>query len=340
MKPLVSILIPAYNAEAYISQTLKSALAQTWERKEIIVVDDGSTDRTVSIARQFDAKNVNVVVQANQGAVAARNKAFELCQGDYIQWLDADDLLNSSKISKQVEALQRTGTVRTLASCGWAYFFFRATKAKFCPTALWTDLSPVEWMERKWEQHLFMQTGTWLASRELTQAAGPWDERLRGSSDDDGEYFSRIILTSDKVIFVPEARVYYRMSGTGSLAYIGNAAQKKRLRFLSMQMQIDRLRAIEDGPRARRACLKYLQSSMILFYPEMPDLVEECRRLAASLGGSLQPPYLAWKYAWIRGLFGWEMAKKSDMLCNRWKAAALRLWDRVHFSMRTEALPE
>jgi len=89
MAPLVSILIPAYNAERWIGETIRSALAQTWPRKELIIVNDGSRDRTLEVARQFASGNVLVVTQQNQGASAARNKAFELCQGDYIQWLDA-----------------------------------------------------------------------------------------------------------------------------------------------------------------------------------------------------------------------------------------------------------
>jgi len=68
MKPLVSILIPAYNAEAWISDTLRSAIAQTWERNEIIVVDDGSKDQTLAVARQFESEQVRVVTQKNQGA--------------------------------------------------------------------------------------------------------------------------------------------------------------------------------------------------------------------------------------------------------------------------------
>src|SRR5918996_6070506 len=90
INPLVSILIPAFNAQDYIAETLKSAIEQTWEKKEIIVVDDGSRDQTLSVARQFASKTVSVVTQENQGAAAARNKALERCQGDYIQWLDAD----------------------------------------------------------------------------------------------------------------------------------------------------------------------------------------------------------------------------------------------------------
>src|SRR6266436_10021329 len=106
MPSLVSILIPAYNAEPWIADTVRSALAQTWPRKEIIVVDDGSRDETLSIAQQFASKTVSIVAQENRGAAAARNKALELCQGDYIQWLDADDLLAPDKVARQMEAAE------------------------------------------------------------------------------------------------------------------------------------------------------------------------------------------------------------------------------------------
>src|SRR6266478_786258 len=141
MKSLVSILIPAYNAERWIADTIRSALAQTWSRKEIIIVDDGSRDRTLRIARQFASKTVSVVTQENQGAAAARNKAFSMCQGDYVQWLDADDLLAPDKIADQLEnAFEK----RTLLSSAWGHFFYRQSKAQFKPTPLWCDLSPVE----------------------------------------------------------------------------------------------------------------------------------------------------------------------------------------------------
>jgi len=81
MKPLVSILIPAYNAEKWVGAAIASALGQTWRHKEIIVVDDGSTDRTLAVAREFESKGVCVMTQPNQGAAAARNKALSLRQG-------------------------------------------------------------------------------------------------------------------------------------------------------------------------------------------------------------------------------------------------------------------
>ena len=119
MKPLVSILIPAYNAERWIGQTILSALAQTWPRKEIIVIDDGSRDQTLQVARQFASEDVFIVAQENQGAAAARNKALQLCQGEYIQWLDADDLLSPDKIAKQAAAARECQDKRKLLSSGW-----------------------------------------------------------------------------------------------------------------------------------------------------------------------------------------------------------------------------
>ena len=134
MKPLVSILIPAYNAEKWIAYTLESASAQTWPRKEIIVVDDGSRDRTAEVARRFASKEVSVVSIANQGAAAARNHALQLSQGDYIQWLDADDLLAPDKIERQLGALGEVDSRRILLSSPWAPFYYRTRRARFVHT--------------------------------------------------------------------------------------------------------------------------------------------------------------------------------------------------------------
>ena len=168
MQPLVSILIPAYNAQDWIADTIQSALLQTWPRKEIIVVDDGSKDQTRAVAEQFSSQGVQVVTQPNSGAAAARNKAFSLCHGDYIQWLDADDLLAPQKIASQMQAVERGGSPRVLVSCGWGRFIYRLSRARFTPTSLWCDCAPVDWMVRKMEENLYMQTATWLVSRSCT----------------------------------------------------------------------------------------------------------------------------------------------------------------------------
>ena len=137
MDPLVSILIPAFNAEHWIAETLNSATNQTWARKEVIVVDDGSTDRTLEVARQYVCENVVVTSQTNQGAAAARNKALSLCQGDYIQWLDADDLIAPDKVALQMKAALEEGNPRLLYSGEWAHFLVpKVTRAFHSKPAL------------------------------------------------------------------------------------------------------------------------------------------------------------------------------------------------------------
>ena len=338
MKPLVSILIPAFNAQEWIADTLKSAIGQTWERKEVIVVDDGSTDHTLAIARQFASERVSIVSQNNQGAAAARNRAFSVSQGDYIQWLDADDLLAPDKIARQMEAVDQCRSKRTLLSSAWGQFMYRPHRANLVPTALWCDLSPLEWLLRKMGQGVFMQTATWLVSRELTEAAGPWNTQLLG--DDDGEYFCRVLLGSNGTRFIPEARVLFRMTGVNRLSYIGRSERKMEAQFVSMQLHIGYIRSLEDTERVRTACVKYLQHCLPSFYPERLDIVKQLEQLAATLGGRLEvPPPLSWKYAWIQKGFGWPLAKRAKLLMPRCRWSLIRSWDKAvsRFDNRTLA---
>src|SRR5690606_34102704 len=99
---LVSIVIPVYNAEKYLEQTLASIYAQTYPHTEIIAVDDGSSDRSVEILRQH-APRVRLVTQANAGAAAARNRGVREARGKWIAFLDADDLWTPDKLEKQLQ---------------------------------------------------------------------------------------------------------------------------------------------------------------------------------------------------------------------------------------------
>src|SRR5437899_3664859 len=308
-KSLVSILIPAHNSQAWIADTLRSALGQTWEPKEIIVVDDGSSDQTLAIARKVESDKVRVVSQKNQGAASARNTALSLCRGDYIQWLDADDFLAPDKISLQMAVLNGIGSKRVLVSSEFGKFLHQWQRAEFVPSGVWEDLEPTEWLLGKMGDNLYMQTATWLVSRELTEASGPWDTRML--SDDDGEYFCRVLLNSDGTRFVPGAKVYYRGFRSNSLAYVGKSNRKRDALWISMKLHIGYLRSLEDTPRIREASLRYLQRNMINFYPERVDIVQEAEKLAAELGGHLRPPHLSWKYSWIKSLFGWSAATNT-----------------------------
>jgi glycosyltransferase involved in cell wall biosynthesis len=101
--PQVSCIVPAYNAQAYLRQTLESVLAQSGAELEVIVVDDGSVDRTAKIAASF-GQQIQFISQANAGVTAARNRGLDQARGEYIAFMDADDLCRPNKLALQLAA--------------------------------------------------------------------------------------------------------------------------------------------------------------------------------------------------------------------------------------------
>ncbi|MEP6519897.1 glycosyltransferase family 2 protein [Microcoleus vaginatus] len=109
--PLVSVIIPAYNAEPFIEETLKSVLAQTYPAIEVLVVDDGSQDRTAEIVEKISKKDsrVQLLKQQNAGVAAARNLGIQKSRGEYIAPIDADDIWYPENIEKQVQSMLEGG---------------------------------------------------------------------------------------------------------------------------------------------------------------------------------------------------------------------------------------
>lgn len=337
MRPLVSILIPAYNAQKSIAYTVRSAIAQTWPHKEIIVINDGSNDETAEILRRFASKAVAVVSTENRGLSAAVNYAFQLSQGDYIQELDADDLLAPDKIERQVAAAGEISNERVLLSSPWAPFYYRTRHARFVQSSLCQDLPPVDWLLRKMNDNVHMQNATWLMSRELAEAVGPWDERLH--YDQDGEYFARAVVASEGIRFVPGTGIYYRASSASTrISHIGNSNRKKDSLLLSMKLHVQYLRSLEDSERIRKACLAYLQNWYYVFYPERSNAVLELQTLAAQLQGRLERPVLSWKYGWMKPLIGAKAAKQTQNSLPVFKEFCRRNFD--HAMYRLEARHE
>lgn len=120
--PLVSVIVPAYNAEGSLAETLTSALDQTHRDLEVIIVNDGSSDRTGDIAEDFRAKDrrVRVIHVANGGVARARNHGIDAASGDFIAPLDADDLWHASKIERQLARFAESPP-----ECGLVYNWFR-----------------------------------------------------------------------------------------------------------------------------------------------------------------------------------------------------------------------
>lgn len=317
--PLVSILIPAYNAERYIAETIESALSQTWPNKEIIVVNDGSTDNTLAITRAFENRGVRIVSQQNKGQCAAANLAFRESKGSLIKFLDADDILSPNNISLQVEILK--GENNYIASCEWGRFYGKDyTQAKFNYEKVWRkgDIRPIDWIIDSMSEGLnMMQCAIWLIPRCILEKSGLWNEKL--SLINDFEFFIRVLLHAEGIRFTPEARLYYR---SGIASSLSRTKSRKALEsaFLSISLGTDLILKTENSDRTRKICADVFQVWAFNFYPSCLDLCIMAESRIRELGGSEVKLPGGSLLKLLRSFVGWKKAKniQDTLYTNRY----------------------
>lgn len=280
-QPLISIIIPLYNSEKFMHSTLESALNQTWKNKEIVIVDDGSTDGSFAIANEFaSCKEVKVFTTNNRGASAARNFGFRMSKGDYIQYLDADDLLSVDKIENQIQLLQLSPE-KSISCCGWGKFNTSTDEAEFRYQNVWQDMEPIDWLVSAWNGGGMMQTSCWITPRILIEESGPWNEQI--SVNDDGEFFSRVILKSSGIKFCKNSRVYYRNHNGVRLSQ--GRDKKAALSLLrSFQCYEKNLIIVEASERTKNAIAANYISFIYQFHVRFPNLVVQAETALKNLG--------------------------------------------------------
>lgn len=280
--PLVSILIPAWNAAAWISETIESALAQTHPNIEIIIVDDGSRDTTLNRARGFESGKVKVVTQANAGASAARNHALRLAQGDFIQFLDADDLLSPRKIELQLADLANRPPL-SVATCRWGRFEQNIANANFVDEKVFRDFVPIDFLLLHIGEACMMHPAAWLVPRSVQAKVEPWNENL--TLNDDGEYFARVVSNSVGIAFTsdPNAASYYRSHRSSSLS-----GRRSRVALASLELAAHHVAQLvmaqEDSPRSRQALANFWQYISYELYPEAASASRAAEARAATFG--------------------------------------------------------
>jgi glycosyltransferase involved in cell wall biosynthesis len=315
MSPPVSIIIPCYNAEAWLAAAIESALAQEGADLDIIVVNDGSRDRSLEIARRYEARGVRIIDQANGGAAAARNAGLKAARGAYLQFLDADDLLAPDKIVRQLEQLG-AGDPRAVAAGAWGRFHQTPADAQFLPEAVWRDRDPVDWLVCSWSGGGMMHPAAWLVPQAVAASAGPWDERL--SLDDDGEYFSRVVLAAQGVRFAPAARSFYR-AHDGPRLSASKGLRAAESSFLSCTLKERHLLAREDSARTRRAIganySRFAWEQLVAAPALSERAAQRWQELAPDVPIQRAGPW----YNLAAALFGWRRARRWQLRRAAWR---------------------
>jgi glycosyltransferase involved in cell wall biosynthesis len=326
MQPLVSILVPLFNAERWIGDTLESALAQTWQNKEIIVVNDGSTDRSLEITQRYQSERLRIITQENRGCSAAKQTALENCNGAFIQYLDADDLLSEDKIEGQMKVL--SDEPEKVSVCRTVFFFDGEDHATTEPPDEWylydTD-DPIEFLINLYGGNGragMIASNAYLTPRAVAEKAGGWDLTISPSPDEDGEYFCRVVLASAGIKFVPTARNYYRKHRSGKNLSRQRSPVLMHGALRSLDLIAEHLLDATNDVRAKEAMARHYLECGYVAYPDCPDVSEAAFKRVEELGGTDYVPSVGgWKGKTLHNLLGWKMARKIRLKGRRVLAA-------------------
>lgn len=232
--PPVSVIVPAFNAEAFIERTLQSCLAQTHRHLELIVIDDGSTDKTAAIVSAFAASDPRVVLvsKANEGLAAARNDGLARATGKYVAFLDADDLWHPTKIERQLAELVRLEHLNYAA----AYCLYRFIDVD---DKITEDMPDQRADGATFERHNFWNFvgngSNFLCRTDVARQVGGFDRSLVSNGMMADWDFQLKILAAHKTVQVPEYLVGYRKY-PGSMSAKASAYALARLEMMERQL--------------------------------------------------------------------------------------------------------
>jgi len=314
-EPLVSIVIPAYNAERYLAETISSALGQTWTNTEIIVVDDGSQDNSLPIAKKFEAGNVQIISQQNKGASAARNLGLKKAKGKYIQFLDADDMISPDKIAVQVEALEKEPG--KIAACSIAMFtdgsyHIDSGASPRDEPFIYSTSDVVDFLIDLYggykRRGSMIGIHSWLVPADIIEKSGPWNESL--TVDDDGEFFCRVVLNSAGIVKTDGLSYYRRFFGDKK--NLSARVDHKSLQSMAESFHLKKKYLLQrtNADAAYLALYKQALNLAIKTYILYPELYRQINKELKEYSHRDYHPIIGGSFLnLIARIFGWRTAR-------------------------------
>lgn len=301
--PLVSILIPLFNAENYIEDTIAKILKQTYPNIELIIVDDHSTDSSFQLALKYNSKNVHIYRNPKKGGNSARNYAFEKCNGEYIKFMDADDYCTDDLIEKQMKRILEDGDnnmfvfspVKMLYPDGHLFLPPREIDRDYTPgIELVIDI----WRGKGWNcPHCH------LMHRDLFIKSGGWNETILKNQD--GEFFARVAAKASKALSVNNVFAIWRQTGNGVSAKVSLEALDSTLETYNIISHL--IINYKNNYESRRICAQYIGNFIYQYYSQIKSLLPKIYDILNFLN---QPVILPERKVikFLRIIFGWKIA--------------------------------
>jgi glycosyltransferase involved in cell wall biosynthesis len=311
MHPLISVIIPVFNAKPYIYNTIQSVLNQTFTDFELIIINDGSTDETEKIIEAITDDRICYYSKKNEGQCKTLNLGLSVSRGQYIKFLDSDDCINLTHLESFVLEIQRLTAdeqKQYLFLCKWQRFSAIRDEWPMNQRPEWSDNDPLSFIEKALGNGPDMLPAwQWLIPKNLLELSGHWNEEL--TLGNDFEFSIRLILASKRIIFCQDAIVYYRSDS------IGNMSSDTKFETLvsvykSAQLGINNILAYSSAPTIKRACADKLRIWLITYYPFIEEkFIRKVEKEIGELGGSSIDPGWSFKMRVIEVLFGWKIAR-------------------------------
>ncbi|MCX7899781.1 MAG: glycosyltransferase family 2 protein [Methylocystis sp.] len=312
---LVTTIIPVFDRAKMAAEAVESVLAQDYRPIEIIVVDDGSSNAQARLLDQLvDNRGVRVVRQENQGPGAARETGRKLAQGEFIQYLDSDDLLLPGKFAAQVKAL------RDDPSCGVAYGMtrFRGADGAVVEGAWKGSGEKVETMFPSFLVSRWWDTPNPLYRRKLCDRAGPW---MTTRLEEDWEYDCRVAALGVRLAYVPTFVCEVRDHAADRLSRGGLEPQRLADRALAHQQIF--LHAVRAGISPQSPEMRHFARALFLLARQCGEAgLESDAKTLFRLARDASEPHRAtgWDfraYAVTAALLGWRQAGKLSAWVDR-----------------------
>ncbi len=295
----VSVIIPNFNRETLIGETISNLLAQTLPPHEIIIVDDGSTDKSVEVIRSFGDR-VKLIQQTNQGPGAARNAGLKISTGEYIQFQDSDDLFSLNKLEAQARLLEQTGA--DIAFSPWVKLKFEGRRVTLEDHVLQQampspTISLACWWLRGWST-VFQSL---LFRRSFISKVGLYRTDLMPSEDT--ELFFRALTSSPRVAFAGDALMLYRLHNLNKITQNEGASQARRVvdwaRCLRLMIERAESCGLKKDFFTRSIFLSAVRKHL-RFLRNTPDAPADLKDDLAEYSGQMPAAWLAAIESWLR----------------------------------------
>lgn len=307
---LVSILIPCHNAERWIAECIQSALAQTWPEKEVIVVDDGSTDGSLRVIESFGDR-IRFETGLNRGGNAARNRLLELARGDWVQYLDADDFLRPRKVETQaVFAAAHPDISLVCSPVVWLWQRDCEEREQVTPIPPPHD-DPWVLLARWW----LPQTGGTLWRRQALVEAGGW--KMDQPCCQEHELYLRLLICGARFHILDECHAVWRdWSATATVSKRDDGELRRRkLDVLDrMEKHLVTNSALSDTRRdaINQTRFELARSTWLTNAPQARCIIRDV--LASQPSFQPAPPAATGLYRWLFRVVGFNAAEASASL--------------------------